>query len=1475
MAPPGSVREVLLPHQSKVGWIWGLARNDIAIPQPLMGFYWNMPQDAPCILSLPKARRCFKRGEIPHGRRGVAWDDDYVCDAAAALRVRRGPKMNTLVRPRTWEDMYQYFDAIDLWNMGAWNLWRVVHFACDENEGAPGEPSPSKFAASFEVVDEWAYDWCTHEEHRTRLSAWDERSDILCVLSPAEINHVSCCGIQELSVLRGALRYWSRFYKNQSRQGDNGQDVSAVSASSSNCRDAQDSLPTRALDDNDIALSRPEPSSIAPTSRPRRRSSSLSLPRASSRRDEGEYTYVANPAVVIMNGTTAARTHQLSSGSRPAEARTGENQGRGHKHSKSGPAPAVRPAPSLATRGAGVEGPGPSRLPSSSQNLFSRANGASRQPTQPTQPIPGSVEADIANRTGQDPHPRSQGSGHRARCPNHGRRNQGSDFRFAPCSCQQCVEKARSVHIAPLEIGDMSSREARAAIAEHLSQWGHVEGCELKKSYRDNYYALVRFSSEASAHLAVRRSKEDGRGHPRLGCFTISYPLRSKHFRPEPRPRLGSSGSHHSAGNGSGSPSSGGTGNLSSARDGGSPRYGGGSRGTRQSFSQERQLQQRFGRGSRSHHHQRAERALLSSIRTPPRRSLSQQFPDPPHPAAPGAARSHSMMQPGQHQHQLQLQYRNQHRHWPSSSAGAFSGSPSYENRPWSSHYCPRGAPSLSPHLPPPPLPGHYVPPPPYQPFFSSPYPHHAWLDMPMPPAASSYHPLLPLPPPPPPPHAQHYPGSEEARHPGFHCAAGLPQPPLPQPAYGCGTQPQGHSSPTFSAQTKPPSETEAFGSCPISSNASTHSAQSSIASTSVKVRLPELPQEKHSPDTVPTLPSHNRVKKDSPVRRINFGDVSSEMDTGEPAPVTVPDRIRARPNSSVRRITFGDFGPPETPGSTTAPPAAAGRSESTESTTPTPAAAPAPPSAPPAGSAMTCSGTRALTSDDDTRAPERSHAGRTQQPTPSTPTQQQHINGCGEPHVSHESKPANAENDDEDERGSEGQLDKPTTLPSRQNVGDVRLDPEYNATVIRRPPRHDRVYSSWIGDGFPPAAQPTYPDASSQPQAGGISAATWLQAQDETSPSQAWNPAVAPFAPPPRPQHYQHCRPGEPYMLKQKGKKRRNKYRNKSRLGSQTATRSSTPIPEAANNNNASAFANGETSARSSPGQHQDTAIQPLLLQSGEDHQPVVPQPQQQTPGDGGIANHLEEAIDGAETRNGLLKRDRKGKGKATSPSRVAVQQASSKGGRDWLDEHAVRNGGESSSTTTGKGWKKSAGHGGGSGGGGKSWHWARKKAAGDQSGGEKTAPPPPSVGETRQDGNAAERKNGAAHTVKELAHDTGEDITAAAAAAAAASETETADKTDTTKDNEPTTNNNYYYYNAAPYVKRVGAATRPSAYRANAGGSLRISRQRLAVHGGKKRPPPAARGDVRDLFRDHRDQEDRRGPEEHRNREDQAQQE
>lgn len=207
-----------MPLPSKTGWDWGITSNYIRIPQPQMGFYWKMPADATCIFSITdqvREKRSFRRGAIP-SRSSNAWMDDDIRSRAAALRSQYGDKTKTIVRPKVWEDLYQYFDAVDLWNMGAWNLWRVLHFLCDENEGPP--PQSRLDAAAIEEIEQWAYDWCTHEQNRIRLGWWDQRSDILHVLSPANLQDLDGYGPEVLTVLRGALMYWHRMYKNPAQQ---------------------------------------------------------------------------------------------------------------------------------------------------------------------------------------------------------------------------------------------------------------------------------------------------------------------------------------------------------------------------------------------------------------------------------------------------------------------------------------------------------------------------------------------------------------------------------------------------------------------------------------------------------------------------------------------------------------------------------------------------------------------------------------------------------------------------------------------------------------------------------------------------------------------------------------------------------------------------------------------------------------------------------------------------------------------------------------------------------------------------------------------------------------------------------------------------------------------------------------------------------------------------------------------------------
>ncbi len=217
-----------MPLPSKTGWDWGRSANYKRTPQPHMGFYWNMPADAACAFSSNKKYRSFERGEIaPH--RVVTLNDNQVHDIATALRASHGHKAQTLVRPQTWEDMYQFFDAVDLRMKGPWNLWRVLHLLCDENDGlmttSDAETGSDMDPAARDEIEGWAYNWCTHETNRITLGTWDQTSDILQLLSSADSQDIHGCDAQVLDALRDALQYWHDKYKETPHPQDDGNAV--------------------------------------------------------------------------------------------------------------------------------------------------------------------------------------------------------------------------------------------------------------------------------------------------------------------------------------------------------------------------------------------------------------------------------------------------------------------------------------------------------------------------------------------------------------------------------------------------------------------------------------------------------------------------------------------------------------------------------------------------------------------------------------------------------------------------------------------------------------------------------------------------------------------------------------------------------------------------------------------------------------------------------------------------------------------------------------------------------------------------------------------------------------------------------------------------------------------------------------------------------------------------------------------------
>lgn len=241
MAGP-AIREAPTPRFSQVGWGWGQDADKVRMPMPAMSFYMKPPKDIACILSPCAEPRNFPRNGIPlRSIRRLA--NAEIQKLVATLRERHGSLLSSVVRPTIWEDLYHYFDIIDLWYAGAWNLWRALHLICDQND-----PSESyEYVAENKVreIDDWVYSWCTHEENRVSLGQWDGTSDVLSVLSWESLGEITDCTAEELVVVRGSLKYW---YDQEHRTSEAARKARTLVKSMGNLDDARKHMPAHSLD---------------------------------------------------------------------------------------------------------------------------------------------------------------------------------------------------------------------------------------------------------------------------------------------------------------------------------------------------------------------------------------------------------------------------------------------------------------------------------------------------------------------------------------------------------------------------------------------------------------------------------------------------------------------------------------------------------------------------------------------------------------------------------------------------------------------------------------------------------------------------------------------------------------------------------------------------------------------------------------------------------------------------------------------------------------------------------------------------------------------------------------------------------------------------------------------------------------------------------------------------------------------------
>ncbi len=179
------------------------------LPDPCLTFYLNMPHDAPAHFSTEFGQR-EKRGfagctTLP-ARSPTHWTSLKVHEKACVLRNKYPLECMKIEEPFGWMDLYKHFDAQDLYEYGAYNIWNIIKSLAAENSNSlgpvPAEPKPTPF-------DTWINEWLLVEENRHKLETYVDGTlnDILDLLHPGDFGNggVGQLELRGLNMLRHTL----------------------------------------------------------------------------------------------------------------------------------------------------------------------------------------------------------------------------------------------------------------------------------------------------------------------------------------------------------------------------------------------------------------------------------------------------------------------------------------------------------------------------------------------------------------------------------------------------------------------------------------------------------------------------------------------------------------------------------------------------------------------------------------------------------------------------------------------------------------------------------------------------------------------------------------------------------------------------------------------------------------------------------------------------------------------------------------------------------------------------------------------------------------------------------------------------------------------------------------------------------------------------------------------------------------------
>ncbi|KAK4181438.1 hypothetical protein QBC36DRAFT_374301 [Triangularia setosa] len=201
-----------------------MSSNGTPLPTPLMSYYLNMPRDSPCVISVNNTGNAprFYSDPLSIPKRDIeCWNQARIEEEARTIRAQHPALAENVTAPASWEDLYRYYDAHDLWLQGAWNLWAVIDelgylnqkMECYHQKMQEIQNMGHRFPLQpyeLSMIADFVEGWVSFKENRLMLIDWDGSYDILQLFSPVDWTEGGFDGLNQTQAdfLRHEFTYW-------------------------------------------------------------------------------------------------------------------------------------------------------------------------------------------------------------------------------------------------------------------------------------------------------------------------------------------------------------------------------------------------------------------------------------------------------------------------------------------------------------------------------------------------------------------------------------------------------------------------------------------------------------------------------------------------------------------------------------------------------------------------------------------------------------------------------------------------------------------------------------------------------------------------------------------------------------------------------------------------------------------------------------------------------------------------------------------------------------------------------------------------------------------------------------------------------------------------------------------------------------------------------------------------------------------